>query len=149
MPVPNPAYLGIIMHNVWSISFISDIKLIGLPMRSTSCYLLSLYFQVNLQINKHNSTFCIDFWHSIRCILLTCYVYVVVVDVCSNNDCHYNADCIPKDNSYTCTCRQGYDGSGYQCQGQIIISIYYVLWSRFFHGCLAYNSCSLSLSSVG
>ena len=53
--------------------------------------------------------------------LLTCYVHVFVVDVCSNNDCHYNADCIPKDNSYTCTCRQGYDGSGYECQGQIII----------------------------
>lgn len=45
-------------------------------------------------------------------------VYLIVVDVCMNNNCHYNSECIPKDDSYTCTCREGYDGSGYDCVGE-------------------------------
>ncbi|XP_067940061.1 nidogen-like [Watersipora subatra] len=36
-------------------------------------------------------------------------------NVCASNNCHYNAVCVPKGNSYTCTCKQGYEGSGRDC----------------------------------
>ena len=43
------------------------------------------------------------------------------VDECQNdtlNDCDDNADCFDTEGSFTCTCRDGYSGTGVQCQGK-------------------------------
>jgi len=41
-------------------------------------------------------------------------------DVCANHMCDMNAECIPKGGDYTCTCKQGYEGSGWECKGRFL-----------------------------
>ena len=52
------------------------------------------------------------------------YVFITKysdVDECKNvtlNNCNENADCLDTEGSFTCTCREGYAGSGVECQGK-------------------------------
>ena len=38
----------------------------------------------------------------------------------TSNVCHENADCSNTDGNYTCSCRNGYQGDGYMCEGMMI-----------------------------
>ena len=43
------------------------------------------------------------------------------IDECESvslNNCDENADCLDTEGSFTCTCREGYAGSGVDCQGK-------------------------------
>ena len=45
-------------------------------------------------------------------------LFALDVDECENeesNDCSHNADCTNNIGSYTCQCRVGYTGSGFNC----------------------------------
>ena len=47
--------------------------------------------------------------------------YLSDVDECENdtlNNCDNNADCFDTEGSFTCTCREGYNGTGFECQGK-------------------------------
>ena len=43
------------------------------------------------------------------------------MDECQNdtlNTCDNNADCFDTEGNFTCTCREGYTGSGLECEGK-------------------------------
>ena len=55
------------------------------------------------------------------CCILIIIIYISDVDECQNdtlNNCDDNADCFDTEGSFNCTCREGYTGSGVQCQGK-------------------------------
>ena len=39
------------------------------------------------------------------------------------HDCHRNAECINTIGSYRCSCLNGYDGNGKQCEGKQVIQV--------------------------
>ena len=55
------------------------------------------------------------------CSILIIIVSISDVDECQNdtlNNCDDNADCFDTEGSFDCTCREGYNGTGVQCQGK-------------------------------
>ena len=55
------------------------------------------------------------------CSILIIIVSISDVDECQNdtlNNCDDNADCFDTEGSFNCTCREGYTGTGVQCQGK-------------------------------
>ena len=70
----------------------------------------------------------VEMEHSVKVCFIVCVycmliiiVYISDVDECQNdtmNDCDDNADCFDTEGSFTCTCRDGYSGTGVQCQGK-------------------------------
>ena len=51
------------------------------------------------------------------------YIYCLISDVdeCADgesNKCHVNALCSNNDGSYTCECKSGYTGDGFNCNGE-------------------------------
>ena len=42
------------------------------------------------------------------------------IDECSSEEhpCDYNANCTNNDGSFSCTCRIGYTGNGFTCEGK-------------------------------
>ena len=68
-----------------------------------------------------NGTFCESRLNVCACCILIIIAYISDVDECQNdtlNTCDVNADCSDTDGSFTCTCREGYSGTGNQCQGK-------------------------------
>ena len=60
-------------------------------------------------------------WTVCVCCALIIIVYISDVDECQNdtlNNCDDNADCFDTEGSFNCTCREGYNGTGVQCQGK-------------------------------
>ena len=47
-----------------------------------------------------------------------------------SNSCSVNADCQNTDGSFTCTCKDGYFGTGIKCDGNL--DIYIILFRVFF-----------------
>ena len=47
------------------------------------------------------------------------YVYKIYADVneCLSNPCSVNGNCQNTDGSFTCTCKDGYFGTGVICEG--------------------------------
>ena len=41
------------------------------------------------------------------------------VNECLSNPCSVNADCQNTDGSFTCTCKDGFDGTGFVCNGSL------------------------------
>ena len=74
--------------------------------------------------------------HSVK-VCLNLFIYymhfinsfvLLDIDECQNetlNNCDDNADCFDSDGSFTCTCREGYSGTGVDCQGKrwILLSL--------------------------
>ena len=52
------------------------------------------------------------------------------IDECLSNPCSMNADCQNTDGSFTCTCKDGYFGTGIICDGNL--NFYTFLSRRFF-----------------
>ena len=50
------------------------------------------------------------------------WVYSSDIDECdaANNSCHENAWCNNTQGSFTCSCKPGYEGDGYNCTGKIL-----------------------------
>ena len=49
------------------------------------------------------------------------------INECANqtsSGCHENADCIDAAGNYTCSCRNGYQGNGFICEGKIAAKMY-------------------------
>ena len=57
------------------------------------------------------------------------WVFCSDVDDCSaaNNSCHGKAWCNNTQGSFTCSCKLGYEGDGYNCTGKIL----WVFWNLF------------------
>ena len=47
--------------------------------------------------------------------LCECYLFLDVNECLGDNDCHTFADCTNTNGSYTCKCKQGYQGNGKEC----------------------------------
>ena len=52
------------------------------------------------------------------------YVYFSDVDECALNDggCHVNADCFNTIGNFSCVCKDGYYGDGFNCTGITVVS---------------------------
>ena len=53
-------------------------------------------------------------------VLITCFCSASTdVDECIQGEhtCHVNANCTDTDGSFNCTCREGYEGNGFNCTG--------------------------------
>ena len=57
----------------------------------------------------------------VRSLSWFCYVYLVPdIDECSSeNDCDVNAKCLNTMGSFKCSCKQGYQGDGRNCSGEV------------------------------
>ena len=51
------------------------------------------------------------------------HFYAVDIDECPSDPCDSNANCSNSVGSFTCTCDSGYSGGGFQCTGELVISI--------------------------
>ena len=50
------------------------------------------------------------------------YTYILDINECLTNPCHWNATCNNKIGSYMCVCDTGYSGDGFNCTGiQLIL----------------------------
>ena len=52
----------------------------------------------------------------------------ILLDIknCENDDgCHDNATCTDDNGSYTCVCKDGFTGDGFNCTGKMFIYYYY------------------------
>ena len=47
--------------------------------------------------------------------LCDCYLFLDLNECLGHNDCHTFADCTNTNGSYTCKCKQGYQGNGKEC----------------------------------
>jgi len=56
------------------------------------------------------------------------------IDECLNNNggCHVDATCKNIKGGFNCTCKSGYEGDGYSCQGFIFFSFLFLLFSFSF-----------------
>ena len=54
-------------------------------------------------------------------VVITCFCYFALTDVdectLSEHTCNDNANCTDTDGSFNCTCREGYEGNGFNCTG--------------------------------
>ena len=49
------------------------------------------------------------------------------IDECSSaNECHQNATCNNTKGSYNCTCKDGFEGDGKNCTGEILFTTVFV-----------------------
>ena len=57
--------------------------------------------------------------------ILLCFCIPADIGECQLNldTCHANADCIDTIGSYNCSCRSGYEGSGFNCTGKQVPDI--------------------------
>ena len=72
------------------------------------------------------------------------YVFCILdVDECaSDNECHVNAQCTNTDGSYTCSCRDGYDGDGKNCIGERLCNaIAFFAVYHFVKSCFLWRFC--------
>ena len=73
---------------------------------------------------KGNGTFCESMIERLsHFVFISMYYHSLYSDVdeCKNvtlNNCNENADCLDTEGSFTCICREGYTGSGVDCQGK-------------------------------
>ena len=61
-------------------------------------------------------------------VLITCFCFASTdVDECilGEHTCHVNANCTDTDGSFNCTCREGYEGNGFNCTGDNPTQILY------------------------
>ena len=57
------------------------------------------------------------------------------IDECStgNDNCDVNADCINDQGSFSCQCREGYQGNGITCEGKKLYLC------QVYHKCMSYD----------
>ena len=53
--------------------------------------------------------------------VLTC-VFLDIDECSENNDCHADANCTDTVGSYICSCKEGYSGNGFNCDGKPFIT---------------------------
>ena len=69
-----------------------------------------------------------QFWRSVYVYLFSYqhlkiyWIYSSDIDECNaaTNSCHKNARCNNTQGSFTCSCKPGYEGDGYNCKGKIL-----------------------------
>ena len=52
------------------------------------------------------------------------------IDECLSTPCHSDATCDDIEGSYTCTCKVGTTGDGYNCTGMYLYVVYLLLSDR-------------------
>ena len=52
---------------------------------------------------------------------------IVAIDECGMHDCGANGQCTNNAGSFTCTCKEGFEGNGKTCQGDNYVVINYLL----------------------
>ena len=55
------------------------------------------------------------------CYCGTFYTFISDIDECVSeemNDCHVNSTCVNTIGNYSCTCDEGFSGSGFECQSK-------------------------------
>ena len=89
-------------------------------MQTALISLVAMYATVDKDIVEMEHSVKVWFYVHVCCILII-IVYISDVDECQNgtlNNCDDNADCFDTEGSFNCTCREGYTGTGVQCQGK-------------------------------
>ena len=46
----------------------------------------------------------------------------------NTHECHHNASCTNTVGDYNCTCKAGFSGDGFDCQGKVILSSSWQQW---------------------
>eukprot|EP00058_Branchiostoma_floridae_P006421 XP_002591909.1 hypothetical protein BRAFLDRAFT_99375 [Branchiostoma floridae] len=55
-------------------------------------------------------------WVPTDCSTRMAFICAQDVDECEDTPCHAHANCTNTDGSFTCTCKEGYDGDGFTCK---------------------------------
>ena len=53
-------------------------------------------------------------------LLTSIFWHFTDIDECASTPCDKNAACANTDGSFICTCKTGYSGDGFACEGRII-----------------------------
>ena len=53
-------------------------------------------------------------------LLTSIFWHFIDIDECVSTPCDKNAACDNTDGSFICTCKTGYSGDGFACEGRII-----------------------------
>ena len=59
--------------------------------------------------------------------LIECHTFFSDIDECVSeemNDCHVNSTCVNTIGNYSCTCDEGFFGSGFECQSKSLVTMY-------------------------
>ena len=80
----------------------------------------------------------INCWH----FMYTSYCILIPIDInecadLSENNCSSNANCTDTIGSYNCTCKDGYSGNGYTCDGKFLCSDFLLVFGTMVpHVCI-------------
>ena len=94
-----------------------------------------------LAILEMESTVQVSQPHCITCIynkqLNYCHAFNIAdINECEleRDPCHFNASCTDTEGSFNCTCREGFEGNGFNCTGIICIPCkhFYILMMILF-----------------
>ena len=55
-----------------------------------------------------------------------CYSHSDIDECSSANECHQNATCNNTKGSYNCTCKDGFEGDGKNCTGEVLFTTVFV-----------------------